>query len=175
MSKGKVLLVISIIVSMSFFWFTEGIVAGGNRISKHSYKRAEIGRTYHHVLRVPPRPPGWPQMWLAADVIKSFNKNGFIVEKTKKEKGIELSGLPAKTIEAIRFSVSFNARKLKGCVLEFDEKKDFDKVKNHYLALNNSGKLHTWSLIKDNILLVIDGLMPDQEIRKYETVLAGMK
>lgn len=175
MKKGRVILVIAVIVSTSLFWFSEGTVAGGNRISRHGYKRADIGGTYNHVVRVLPKPPGWPQMWLAADVIKSFNENGLIVKKTKEEKGIELSDLSAKTNEAIRFSVSFNAKKLKGCVLEFDEKKDFDKVKNHYRALNNNGELHTWSLIKDNILLVIDGSMPDQEIRKYETVLAGMK
>ena len=173
MRKRKVILVICLSVSMVLCLFIEGAFA--RRSGKRGYKRAEIGKTYHHVVRVAPRPPGWPQMWFAADVIKSFNKNGLIVEKTIKEKGIKRSSLPVKTNEAIRFSVSFNARKLKGCVLEFEEKKDFDKVKDHYLALNNSGKLHTWSLIKDNILLVIEGSMPDQEMRKYEAVLSEMK
>ncbi len=135
------------------------------------------GPTPHieHVLIVPPKPPGWPQMWLAADVIKSFNENGLIVEKTKKEKGIELSSLPAKVKDVVKFSVISSKQKLEGCVFEFDKKKEFDKVKSYYLALNNNGQLHTWSLIKDNILLVIDGSMSDQEIRKYENVLAGMK
>ena len=129
----------------------------------------------NHVIRVQPRPPGWPQMWLAADVIKSFNKNGLIVEKAKEKKGVESFGLSAKIKDAVKFLVSFSEQKLEGCIFEFDEKKEFDKVKSHYLALNNNGQLHTWSLIKNNILLVIDGSMSDQEIRKYETVLAGMK
>ncbi len=135
------------------------------------------GATVHinHVIRVAPRPPGWPQMWLAADVIKTFTGNGLTVEKTKKDADIELSGLSAKTKEAIRFSVSLNSRQLQGCVLEFHEKNEFDKVKKHYLALNNNGKLHTWSLSRDNILLVIDGSMPDMVIRKYATVLAEME
>jgi len=160
-------MVISIIIEFSLF---QDVHAIAGLSSPHRFT-ARID----HVVRVVPRPPGWPQMWLAANVIKSFNENGLKVEKAKNEKGIELSRLPAKTNESIKFSVSFNEQKLKGCILEFDKKKDFDKVKNHYFSLNNSGELHTWSLIKDNILLVIEGSMPDQVIRKYEAVLAGIK
>lgn len=129
----------------------------------------------NHVLRVPPRPPGWPQMWIAADVIKSFNENGLTVEKIINKREIELSRLPTKTNVAIKFSVLFNERKLKGCILEFDKKRDFEKVLNHYLDLNEAGKLHTWSLVKDNILVVIEGAMPKKEIQEYKAVLAGME
>ena len=170
MRKVKMLLVISLIVSTSSLWLDEVALALAFRGSS-----LVSGKTHNHVIRISPRPPGWPQMWFAKDVIKTLNENGLIVEKTRKEKSIELSSLPAKTHEAIKFSVSLKTKTLKACVLEFDNKKDFDKVLNHYLALNNNGELYTWSLIKDNILLVIDGSMPDQEMRKYEAILAEIK
>jgi hypothetical protein len=168
MRNGK-MLVAAIIVTAIILGFAKGSSASC------CTKRADVLLTYNYAVRVPPRPPGWPQMWLAREIIKSFNENGLIDEKAKQEKGIELSGLPAKTNEAIKFSVSFKEEKLKGCVFEFDKKKDFKLVKDHYLDLNRNNELHTWSLVKDNILVVIEGTMPEKEIQEYRAVLADME
>jgi hypothetical protein len=169
MINGKMLIVAAIIVTTIIIGLAKGALASCCK------KRADVLLTYNYGVRVSPRPPGWPQMWLAREIIKSFNENGLIVEKTKEEKGIELSGLPAKTNEAIKFSVSFNERKLKGCVFEFDKKKNFETVQNYYLNLNENNELHTWSLVKDNILVVIEGTMPEKEIQEYRAVLTDME
>ena len=169
MKNWKKLLVAAIIVMTINIGLAKGSVASC------CTKRADVLLTYNYGVRVSPRPPGWPQMWLARKIIKSFNENGLIDEKAKQEKGIELSGLPAKTNESIRFSVSFNEKKLKGCVFEFDKKRNFDMVKDYYLDLNKNNKLHTWSLVEDNILVVIDGTMPEKEIQEYMAVLAHIK
>ena len=168
MRTGK-MLVAAIIVMAIILGLAKGSLASC------CIKRADVLLTYNYAVRVPPRPPGWPQMWLAREIIKSFNENGLIDEKAKQEKGIELSGLPAKTNESIGFLVSFNEKKLKGCVFEFDKKKNIKMVLDHYLDLNRNNELHTWSLVKDNILVVIDGDMPEKEIQEYRAVLAGMK
>ncbi len=129
----------------------------------------------NHVIRIAPRPPGWPQMWLAREIIKSFNEHELIEESSASETEDELFDFPANTNDVIKFSVSFNKRKLKGCVLEFEKKKDFETIQEHYLDLNKNNELHTWSLVKDNILVVIDGAMPYKEIQDYEAMLKDMK
>ena len=63
----------------------------------------------------------------------------------------------------------------KGCILEIDKKRNFETVQNYYLNLNENNELHTWSLVKDNILVVIEGTMPEKEIQEYRAVLADME
>jgi hypothetical protein len=172
MIKVKGVLILTVIMSTIILVFVEGVSAGP-QAARFCIKKADIVGNYHHVIRIPPRPPGWPQMWLARDVIRSFNENGIRIKNTNNEQVMEL--LPAHTNEIIKFSVKLNERNLKGCVLEFENKKDFDAVKEHYLDLNSKHQLHSWSLMKDNILVVIDGSMPEQDIRKYKAVLAGME
>ncbi len=135
------------------------------------------GPTVHinHVIRVSPKPPGWPQMWLARDIIKSFNENELIEESSASETKGVLFDFPADTNEVIKFSVSLNERKLKGYVVEFEKKKDFETIQGHYLELNNNNELHTWSLVKDNILVVIEGDMHENEIQAYKAVLENIK
>jgi hypothetical protein len=129
----------------------------------------------NHVVRIAPRPPGWPQMWLARDIIKSLHENELIAESSINRKAHEQFDGPVMTNEVIKFSVSLNEHKLSGCVLEFDKKENFEQVRDHYLALNEKNIIHTWSLVKDNILVIIDGAMPEQTVREYELRLRNMK
>jgi hypothetical protein len=128
----------------------------------------------NHIVRIPPRPPGWPQMWMAGQIIKSFNENKLINKSASTRKEDILFDVPAKTSEAIRFSVSLNERILEGCILEFDTKRDFEIIHDYYQDLNSEHKLHTWSIAKDNILVVIEGAMPEEVVQDYRYVLKGI-
>ena len=136
---------------------------------------SELTAKINHVVRIAPRPPGWPQMWLARDIIKSLHENELIAESSINSKAHEQFDFPAMTNEVIKFSVSLNENVLSGCVLEFDKKENFEKVREHYLALNENKVFHTWSLVKDNILVIIDGAMPEQTVKEYELTLRDMK
>ncbi len=143
----------------------------------HAFRSMGSGLTGHinHVVRVSPRPPGWPQMWLARDIIKSFNENGLKIDQTGNVSEHAIDILHADIKDGVKFSIRSDEQIRSGCVLEFEKKKDFETIQGHYLDLNNNNELNTWSLVKDNILVVIDGTMSEKEIQAYKAVLMNIK
>ncbi|UCH80179.1 MAG: hypothetical protein JSW20_10590 [Nitrospiraceae bacterium] len=129
----------------------------------------------NHVVRIAPRPPGWPQMWLAREIIKSFNEKGLKLNQISDVSKDEKDMLPAEIKDGVEFSIRSDEQVWSGCVLEFDKKQDFETIQSHYLDLNYNNELHSWSLVKDNILVIIDGAMPEQTVRQYELTLRDMK
>jgi hypothetical protein len=124
---------------------------------------------------VPPKPPGWPQILFAKDIVKSFREKGWITVNTSEVRTSELKTLPGRTWESVGFIVPFHNTGLKGCVLSFKEKKEFEKIKKYYLGLNKKRKLYSWSFSRDNILVVLDGAMPAREARKFKILLDGIR
>jgi hypothetical protein len=120
---------------------------------------------------VPPKPPGWPQILFAKDIIKSFREKGWITVNTSDVRTSELKTLPGRTWESVGFIVPFYNTALKGCVLSFKEKKEFEKIKKYYLDLNKKGKLYSWSFSRDNILVVLDGAMPARMADEFQSIL----
>ena len=129
----------------------------------------------NHVVRISPRPPGWPKMWLAREIIKSLNDNGLNIDQTGNVSEDEIDTLPADIRNGVKFSIRSDEQIRSGCVLEFEKKKDFETIQGHYLELNKNNELHTWSFVKDNILVVIEGAMPEKEIQAYKAVLMNIK
>ena len=130
--------------------------------------------SHRYISIVPPRPVGWPHILFAKDVVKSFYAKELNVEKTGIIPEEELDALPGRAHEGIEFSLPTTDKNLRGCVLSFKKKKNFEKIKHYYLDLNQKGLLHSWSFTKDNILVVLDGTMSEEKVGEFKVVLDEM-
>jgi len=125
------------------------------------------------------QPPWFPHsfqnIWSADDVVKVLNEQSLEVEAPEFITETDRFGLPATTKELIKFSMPSIGKGIQGCILIFELKDNLNKNKNYYSALNDKGHPHTWSFLKDNILLVIDGAVPEEKAKQYESALTGLK
>jgi hypothetical protein len=140
------------------------------------------GTTYHNVvpfITVPPPPTwaseGFTHYWSPNDVVKTFNERKLEVIKPEEINNMEQYGFGAVTKELISFSIPSIGESVQGCILSFEVKESLDKVKKYYLDLNNDGIIHTWSFPKDNILFVVDGVVPEEKAREYESALSDLR
>lgn len=129
--------------------------------------------------RVPP-PPIVPQpgpsifikyKWSPEDILNAFNERGLGVEKTGPVTRSDYKKLPAKAKEAIKFSVSSIGKEGIGCILSFEMGSSMEKIMNHYLKKNKNEELYSWTFAKDNVLVVLNGRIPEEKARMFESVL----
>lgn len=131
--------------------------------------------TRHTPPHVLPSPvPPFPYKWRFKDVISSLNKNGI---QTQEIEPVTQNNehLPAKAKEGTKFSIPSSNGEVAGCILCFDDKKSLEKVTTHYRTKNEKGELYNWSFVKDNVLLILPGSMPEETARQYEKALYEMK
>jgi len=120
-------------------------------------------------------PHSFPHIWSADDVVNVFTDRRLEVEEPEFITETDRFGLPAKTKELIKFSIPSVGKEIQGCILVFELKEDLRKNRNYYSDLNDKGHPYTWSFLKDNILLVIDGAVPEEKAKQYESALTGLK
>jgi hypothetical protein len=119
-----------------------------------------------------PGPPLFMQYkWSPNDVINIFNANGLEVQDIKPLTAEDYNSLPAKAKEAIKFTVPSNGERAEGCILSFERRDDMEKITDYYRTLNKKEKLHSWTFIRDNVLVVLKGEIPEKKARLYEDAL----
>ncbi|MBI4698478.1 MAG: hypothetical protein HY758_06085 [Nitrospirae bacterium] len=111
--------------------------------------------------------------WSPNDVINIFNTNGLEVKDIKPLTADDYSSIPAKAKEAIKFIISSDHAE--GCILSFERRYDMDKITDHYRTLNKKNKLYSWTFLKDNVLVVLKGEVPEVKARLYEDALKKLK
>ncbi len=57
----------------------------------------------------------------------------------------------------------------------FNLKNDLKDVQKYFLERNERGEFYTWSFVKDNVLLVLTGTIPEDVARQYENALYSLK
>jgi hypothetical protein len=113
--------------------------------------------------------------WSITDVVNSFQGNGLEIGDIRQVTDVDQSFLPARVKEGIKFSIPSVGEEVAGCILSFNDKYNLEKVRKHYLGLNEKGEFYTWTFVKDNILLVLDGRLPESMAREYERALYDLK
>ena len=132
-----------------------------------------ITRGHHTPLMImpPPMPPGFPYKWVNDDLIKRLTENKLEVEQTAPVSEVDYINLPTNATKVTKFYIPSFGEDVGGYILSFEKKNDLEKVRKQYLKLNEMGKLYTWSFVKDNIILVMAGILPEEKARLYEHVL----
>jgi len=135
------------------------------------------GYNYHRtpdMIMPPPMPPGFPYKWVGNDLILRFNESKLEVEHTEPVSKVDHINLPTNATEVTKFSIPSFGENMGGCIFSFEKRNDLAKVRKQYRKLNKIGKLYTWSFVKDNIILIMAGIIPEEKARLYETVLYNL-
>jgi hypothetical protein len=111
--------------------------------------------------------------WTPGDVANTFIANGLEAKDIKPLTAEDYSTLPAKAKEASRFIIP--SEHAEGCILSFERRDDMNKIADHYRTLNKKDKLYSWTFIKDNVLVVLKGEIPEAKARLYEDALKKLR
>ncbi len=123
------------------------------------------------IIMPPPMPPGFPNKWVGNDLIQRFNESGLEIETTEPVNKLDYSSLPARAKEAIKITVPSIGEEGIGCILSFEVKHNMEEIKRHYLEKNKKEELYSWTFAKDNILVVLNGVISEDKARMFESVL----
>jgi hypothetical protein len=169
----KKILIITLVCCMMTFL----MIAGSHEetfacCSRGVSPSGHFGSSPHNGVTLPPPivPPGFPYRWETSDVVDSFKEKKLAVTEVSTVTKAD-SSLPAKVKEMSKFSFTLSGEQREGYIFSFEKKKNLLKSQKHYLELNERGELYTWSFVKDNILLVLAGSIPEEKARLYESVL----
>jgi hypothetical protein len=79
-------------------------------------------------------------------------------------------------VEVTRFRIPSAGESEGGIILSFYKADDLARMRNYYLALNESPpQFSSWVFVKDNILLQINRSLPGPKARQYAAALDAMK
>ena len=162
----KILLIIFFLIAC----YTEDILA---RPTGGPFSPPKTQKSPPPVFPKPGPPLIMQYKWSPNDVINIFTANGLEVKDIKPLTAEDYSSLPAKAKEARKFTIPSDHAE--GCILSFERRDDMDKITDHYRTLNKENKLYSWTFIKDNVLVVLKGEIPEVKAGLYKDALKKLK
>lgn len=150
-------------------WSLAFSCSAGEQGSRHFQSRA---------LQLPPMPPreslresGFYR-FSSRDVVSAFKQHGLEVADLKS--GL-IVGAPGARESIIFLMPSFGSN-IGSLVSSFSSEHNLQKSVQYYGRMNNKPGSPSWRIfIKDNILLLISGTVPEDTAEKYENVLSAME
>ena len=83
---------------------------------------------------------------------------------------------PLVAIEGTRFIIPSLCQDCGGRVMSFASQEDLDRTESYYVEMGKqSAMFFSWTFVKDNILIQINGDLPEETAKLYETALNKMK
>lgn len=83
---------------------------------------------------------------------------------------------PMLASEGMRFFIPSLGPDSGGRVLAFAKKEDLDKTYSYYVEMGkNNADLFSWVFVRDNIILQINGQLPEDDARLYVQALMAMQ
>jgi hypothetical protein len=110
-------------------------------------------------------------------VISAFKKDGLGVGKTSDAKDEGAGGLaPDLAISGTRFLIPSLGEDSGGRIWSFSNPEDLEKMRKYYTELGeSSAMLKSWVIVRENILVQINGVLPKEKAKKYEGSLNSIK
>jgi hypothetical protein len=109
------------------------------------------------------------------DVADAFVSAGLEAEETRPLTKDDLGMAPMTMTEGTRFLIPSLCEDCGGRIMTFANTTDRDAVKTYYDELGRSSALFfSWVFVKDNILVQINGDLPEEQARQYESVLNSL-
>jgi hypothetical protein len=82
---------------------------------------------------------------------------------------------PALATEGVRFLIPSLCKTCAGRVMSFRSPADLDDTRRFYEEGGGAALAFSWLFVKDNILVQIDGRLPEATARRYELALSGLQ
>jgi len=114
--------------------------------------------------------------WSKDDAVTVFKDAGLevdsVTEMTKDDYGMA----PMKAEKGVRFLIPSLGDDKGGRILVYDNEDDLKEIKAYYDDLGKgSAILFSWTAVKDNILIQINGDLPEEKYKKYKKALGSLK
>ena len=107
----------------------------------------------------------------AANVLAAFNANGLEAENTFTMKPSDYGMAPYRG-RGTRFLIPSLCDDCGGRIFDFDNQDDLTKVENYYVSLGRSSAIFfSWTFKNGNVLLQINGDLPEDKAFKYRDIL----
>lgn len=128
----------------------------------------------------PQRSPTVPPFdrWECWQAVAAFRAAGLEVQTPRLVNESELrdSPVPMTMKETIHFFIGSVCPDCGARVFSFRTQSDLEQVRHYYVGLGKPGDpFFSWVLVKDNILVQLNGKLPEERTRQYETALNGIE
>lgn len=116
------------------------------------------------------------EKWTSSRVVDAFKDAGLDAENARPMTKDDYGMAPMVAAEGTRFLVLSLGEGAGGRVMSFKTQKDLDKTKAFYDDLaKESAFLFSWTFAKDNILVQINGDLPEDLAKQYEAALNDLR
>jgi hypothetical protein len=115
-------------------------------------------------------------LWDAAQVVDAFKSAGLEAEGTYQMTKDDYGAAPMMATEGIRFLIPSICADCGGRILEFDNLSGLAATQIYYEELGKqSAWFFSWVLVKDNILVQINGKLPEDKATQYQEALEDLQ
>ena len=116
------------------------------------------------------------QKWTSEQAIEAFKKKNLEAEETRSMTKDDYGLAPMVAVEGTRFLIPSLCATCGGRVMSFSTPGHLEAAKTYYDELGkNNALFFSWVFVKDNILVQINGDLPEEQARLYEAALEELK
>ncbi|UED70696.1 hypothetical protein [Brevibacillus sp. HD3.3A] len=116
------------------------------------------------------------EKWTPDQVINSFKTSSLEAENVKDMEKSDYGMAPMTAKSGKRFYIPSLGENAGGRVLTFESQDDLEKMKQFYVeAGKQSAMFFSWVFVKDNVLVQINGDLPEDKAKLYEAALNNIK
>ena len=115
------------------------------------------------------------QKWSGADLVQVLQSAGLEVENPTAMTKDDYGMAPMVAADATHFFIPSLCSDCGGRIYSFSSQEDLDLMKKYYDELGKSSAMFfSWVFTKDNLLIQINGALPEDKAREYENALLNL-
>ncbi len=115
-------------------------------------------------------------VWTTQQVVEAFQTAGLEVSDPRPMTFDNYGLVPMLAVEGRRFFIPSVCPDCGGRIMSFANQEDLTIVENYYAQMARFGAvLASWVFVKNNILVQINGELPEEEARMYQAALENLK
>lgn len=114
--------------------------------------------------------------WQSSQAVEAFKAAGLEAESPRPLTKDDYGLAPMVATEGTRFLIPSLGPDSGGRIFSFASQDDLARTQDYYVEMGKSSAIFfSWTFAKDNILVQINGDLPEETAKKYEAVLAAME
>lgn len=115
------------------------------------------------------------EKYSSADVVQAFRDAKLEIGTTFAMGPQDYGAAPMTAAEATRFLIPSLGEDSGGRIFSFSSPADMESLRAYYTELGKASALFfSWVFVKDNILVQINGSLPEEQARQYEAALGAL-
>ena len=114
--------------------------------------------------------------WTPGQAVEAFKAAGLEAENVRPMTKVDYGLAPMVAEEGVRFFIPSLCADCGGRLLRFDNQAGLEKTRDFYVKMGGeSALLFSWTFVKDNVLVQINGDLPEEQARQYAKALSELR